>query len=595
MTKSHFFKFLFLALLSLSLVKTSSALDLKVRGTVSGLATDDKDARKVVLSNVKVSVSDESGKSFHIITSDLGSYQIELKREKIYFITVFREDYNAKTLRINTKGVPELVGGVHVELLDLDFLLLKKSAFPNDISQFEDVGMVSWNDRKQEFEFNANGDFRRGKNSRDESFRNFRKIKTYLGEEKGLDKKPTKEVAELEEQKSASQSEPKAVKKEEFTNVRLQEQLQQIAQVNFSDTSYLSRQRTLIDSAKRELEILRFQAKSKEDTLNVNRLEAQILAMEMALKNAERTIKYQMEQLALQKRLNTFYILCILLALVVLGVGIYFYRDKVKMNRLLAQKNQMILDGIHYANTIQSSFLKSEEELHQFLPGFVLMFRPRDIVSGDVYWVSQVASKKVVAAIDCTGHGVPGAFISMIANTLLNEIVNNQKIADPGKILSELHRGVMDVLQQDKGGKQSQDGMDMSLAVFDEGARKLQFAGARNHMIVIRGEEVETVKADINSVGGKSLRSKDGFRKEFTTKEVEVKEGMSCYLFSDGYVDQFGGPENKKFNIPNFHEILLKCSKLNAEEQMKLLNDRFDSWKGGEEQLDDVLVIGFRF
>ena len=136
--------------------------------------------------------------------------------------------------------------------------------------------------------------------------------------------------------------------------------------------------------------------------------------------------------------------------------------------------------------------------------------------------MSEVDGKKVVAAIDCTGHGVPGAFISMIGNTLLNEIVNNKKILDPGKILEELHHGVKSALKQDVNARHAQDGMDMSLITVDEAQQKILFAGARNHLYRVKGEEVEVVKADINSIGGRSMKFSDGFEKKFTSREVFV-------------------------------------------------------------------------
>lgn len=576
-----------------------NASDLRIRGQIKGLTSSDRKAVPVVLSGVDISIVLDN-KPVDAKTNLAGVYEIILKKDKRYLMTISREGYHPKSLYINTKEIPQLKSGKNVELTDLDFLLLKIDAFPNDISSKEDMGQLSYDSKKRTFHLQANKDYRQNRLQKDQSLKLIRKSISYFGEEQELKAKEEERktaVAQSNSKQSNSGADFVNEAEEKMPAIKheLLESITKFEEQEDVTIDDLESRREMIDSVRYELEEMKQNALTKEDSLDISRLEGKLILLEMDLKLAEKKINQQEEKIAIQGRLITFYIISSVLLLFILGVIFWFYRDKIKTNRELAEKNQLILDGIHYANTIQKSFLKTEEEIKSILPEFVLMFKPRDIVSGDIYWVSKVDSKTIIAAIDCTGHGVPGAFISMIANTLLNEIVNNRRILDPGKILEELHKGVMDLLKQDAGGMQSQDGMDMSLLVVDKNLKKMQFAGAKNHLYKISNGEIEVVKADLNSIGGRALRTKDGFNKKFTTKEVIYDTVSTYYLFSDGFMDQFGGPYKKKFNLPKFRELLTKCADLDIQQQQKMLHDSFDQWKGEEAQLDDVLVMGLKF
>ncbi len=577
-----------------ALCLSTYASDLLVRGQVKGLNSPARKAVPIVLSDVSVSAVAEGADRVNK-TNLAGVFTLELKRDKRYLITISRKGYHSKSIWINTHKMPKLPNNKHVELTDLDFLLMKKRSFPDDISSKEDMGQLFYDSKKNEFQLSVNGDYRQGKEARDHSLRLLRKTITYTGED--IDKVEKKTPKELKVKK---ENDPKSfVEQVEARMPAIEsEMLETITTMresdDFSETS-LEKQRTRIDSARAELEYLREHATTKEDSLNLQKLEAQLRLLEMDLDYAEEIIGHQNEKISMQSTIITFIVISALLLLAVLGVVYWFYRDKARTNRELAEKNQLIMDGINYANTIQKSFLKKKEDIEKIIPGFSMLFRPRDVVSGDFYWMSEVGGKKVIAAIDCTGHGVPGAFISMIGNTLLNEIVNNKKILDPGKILEDLHDGVKVVLQQDGEGRHSQDGMDMSLIVVDEAQKNIKFAGAKNHLYRVKGDEVDVVKANIESVGGRALRAKDGFKKTFTTKEVVYDSDSAYFMCSDGYMDQFGGGEDKKFNLTNFMELIKKCAKLPAEKQNELMKETFESWMGSEEQLDDVLVLGVKF
>ncbi|MEQ8323972.1 MAG: SpoIIE family protein phosphatase [Vicingaceae bacterium] len=565
------------------------AQDVRVVGQVKGISSDDRKVKPVLLANVHIEAISEAGDAvISKITNDAGLFDILLKRDKRYLLTVSREDYNKKSVWINTKDLPAQKGEKLFEITDIDFLLLKSSVFPDDISLREDMGQFSYNGKKGVYEFNVNRDFRHGADGRDFSLKVLKATINYTLE---------KEVAEGTEEKKETTGESTNPQKDSAPNKVIfeGEPIIGLSEWEVLTDLDLSIRKSRIDSARLLLEDLKSRAYSREDSLMIMRLEAEIKMAEVDLANAERMITAQNERLAIQGRLITFYVICLALLMVIAGVIFWFYRDKHRTNRLLEEKNRTITEGINYANRIQSSFLKSEEELREYLPGLFLLFKPRDAVSGDFYWLSEVGGKVIAAAIDCTGHGVPGAFISMIGNTLLNEIVNNKGITDPAKILESLHRGIIDALQQDSGNRHSQDGMDMALCAIDKAAAKIHFAGAKNHLFIVEKGELQVIKADVQSIGGRALRKSDGYSKSFTNKSIDIRKGQMYYLFSDGYMDQFGGPKGEKFNLPNFSNLLKKCATKSPQEQKKLMEVTFENWKGGGKQIDDVLVMGIQF
>jgi serine phosphatase RsbU (regulator of sigma subunit) len=269
-------------------------------------------------------------------------------------------------------------------------------------------------------------------------------------------------------------------------------------------------------------------------------------------------------------------------------------RDEIFRKRLelqsafseIQRKNLDITSSINYAKNIQDAMLPALSKVKGIFPESFIYFKPRDIISGDFYWFSKIGNKKIVAAIDCTGHGVPGAFMSLIANTLLNDLVNVRNILEPSFILQGLHQGVVQALQQHKN--QNRDGMDISICVFDEQTKELKFAGANNPMYLISEKESLLIAGDRMTLGGAS----EG---RFTTHTFTITEPTSCYLYTDGYPDQFGGPKQKKFLSKRFRELLLDIHQKPFMDQHKWLDTTFHQWKGGGSQIDDVLVIGVKF
>jgi len=295
------------------------------------------------------------------------------------------------------------------------------------------------------------------------------------------------------------------------------------------------------------------------------------------------------------------------LATVVLLLGLFFfiyrgYKLKKKANEALSEaytqieeKNKDITDSINYAKRIQQAILPTAESIIKHIPEICIYYRPKDIVSGDFYFFSEIPddpSGFIIAAADCTGHGVPGAFMSMIGNQVLNQIIIERKIKRPSEILSQLHEGIRIALKQNQSTTETKDGMDIALCYYQPVSRRLEFAGALRNLYIVRNstQEVEEVKADKQSIGG----VKSEVHKIFTNHSIQLEKNDCFYLFSDGYADQFGGPEGKKFMTKKFKQMLLGIQNKNMSQQELELEKEFLTWKGNIEQVDDILVIGIR-
>ncbi len=252
--------------------------------------------------------------------------------------------------------------------------------------------------------------------------------------------------------------------------------------------------------------------------------------------------------------------------------------------------NNEINASIKYAERIQRAVLPPDDYVNKILPEHFILFLPRDIVSGDFYWATQKDDKLVFTAADCTGHGIPGAFMSMLGVSYLNEIVNQMKNLNAGEILNILRNHIMNSLHQEGKEGEQKDGMDMGLCVYDPSSKELQFAGAYNSMYMIRGGELKDVKADRMPIAihyhGKE---------PFTNHEMKMEKGDVIYLFSDGFPDQFGGPNGKKFMYKKMKELLLKIHEEPMTKQREKLLKVFEDWRGEHEQVDDVIIMGIKF
>lgn len=266
-------------------------------------------------------------------------------------------------------------------------------------------------------------------------------------------------------------------------------------------------------------------------------------------------------------------------------------------NEEIERKNRNIMSSLQYAKRIQRTLMPAEQEvIHQFEDAFILL-KPKDVVSGDFYWFDIVnditgRQKKIIAAVDSTGHGVPGALMSMIGLEQLTEIVNVENIHCSDLILNRLHAGVVNILKQNSSN--NKDGMDMALCIVDEVEKTVEFSGAKNGLFYVKDGEPYYIKGDRKPIGGDA--NKNETIRKFTKHIIPLERGMTFYLFSDGFLDQFGGSKKKKYGIKQFRALLFSIHDKPMQEQQEILDSTLNNWmeKGHETQIDDILVMGFR-
>ncbi|WP_375560892.1 SpoIIE family protein phosphatase [Bernardetia sp. OM2101] len=390
-----------------------------------------------------------------------------------------------------------------------------------------------------------------------------------------------------------------------------------------------------VEKQKAELEIALKNTKLKEQEKNIenkneelNKLESNFTKQELAYKVLQQETDLQEAKFAQEQAENEqkiarqrLYIGGIAAILLLALVGIFFiYRSqqqKKKANLILQEKNEeisfqqmhimeqnheletaindiedknrQITSSITYAKRIQEAMLPNIVNIQKALPESFVFFRPRDIVSGDFYFFHHFPEeqKTILAAVDCTGHGVPGAFMSMIGNENLSKIVGENHVTSPAKILNQLNKGITTALHKDETN--IHDGMDLAIVCIDKKAKTLTFAGAKNPIFYIQNNNLEVIKGDKMPIGGSEREHKN----DFTEHVIDISIPTTFYIFSDGFQDQFGGERGRKFMVKNFRELLFEIHTEDTAEQKQILYQTFKNWIGIEHNpVDDVLVIG---
>ena len=333
-------------------------------------------------------------------------------------------------------------------------------------------------------------------------------------------------------------------------------------------------QLTLVKSIE-EMELLKkgieaqkslIQSQHEKEIALIEKAEAQQQAMQ-SLQEKEKLILFQNELLESQVAERT--------------------KEVLYQKELLEIKNKEIMDSIHYANSLQKAILPPENELRTLFPQSFIFFKPKDIISGDFYWFNSKADKIIVVAADCTGHGVAGALMSVLGTSLLNQIVNEKGITVPDQILKKLNNSVINSLNKSEADAHA--GMDVAICSMDLKSMKLEFSGAKRPILILRKGELLQYTGDKFSIGSQYWDNES-----FTHHSISILTDDSIYLFSDGFVDQFGGENGKKIMTSNFKELLISIQNNKMREQGILLNEYFESWKGKNEQVDDVMVIGIK-
>ena len=329
-----------------------------------------------------------------------------------------------------------------------------------------------------------------------------------------------------------------------------------------------------------------------------------------SIKHADEIILHQAEAKTQKQRSNG---LALIAVIVILSLVIVFRQLKKvnsqkatieaqhqKLNDTFEELNQThtklnetyteITDSINYAKRIQDALMTSTVYMKDVIPKSFIYFKPKDVVSGDFYWVYKNPKGQIFfTAVDCTGHGIPGAFMSMIGNSFLNEIIIENKIEDTGQILNNMREQIIKALKQEGVSSDSKDGMDMAICKYDPKKKTVQYSGAYNPLLHISKDEVNLIKADNQPVAYFT-----GKKTPFTAHEIKVKKGDILYIYSDGFQDQFGGPKGKKYMAVKYRKFLHSIAELPAEEQKQKMEQEFSSWKGSQDQIDDVCVMGVR-
>ncbi|MFK8037603.1 MAG: GAF domain-containing protein [Crocinitomicaceae bacterium] len=259
----------------------------------------------------------------------------------------------------------------------------------------------------------------------------------------------------------------------------------------------------------------------------------------------------------------------------------------------LAEKNKNITDSINYAKRIQNGILPSDKLIHTLLPKSFVYFKPKDIVSGDFYWMAEKNGKVFVAVVDCTGHGVPGAFMSIIGESLLEQAINEPYITHTNQILDFIQEGIQKLFEQESqanGYNEISDGMDMSLLAINMHKKRIEYSGASNSLFKVRDNEVERIRGDKYGISAVDY----GFRRPFSSQYVDFEAGDAFYIFTDGVPDQFGGPRTKKYGYKNTSSLLSKISTMAVENQRSEVKSALDEWTSTVEQTDDICLFGFK-
>lgn len=404
------------------------------------------------------------------------------------------------------------------------------------------------------------------------------------------------------------------LQKKEFENFVLQnKQLEESRKLELERRELQLREIELEQqNREKQIELLKKDSRIKMLALNKKELEAKERAKTIAMLTQEKKIREL--QLKKERNLRIYFIGSISLLFILVAVSAAAFYQKKRANELLEKQNQHIHqqkeeinqqkqllednqtklqttlaqlnDSINYAKIIQDAIMPDVQEVKNYLPDFFTFYLPRDVVSGDFFWFDEIDGKLIIAAADCTGHGVPGAIMSTMGGSLLTQIVSENKVTEPHIILQQLNKGISSILLEKGSNKDNYEGMEIALVTIDLPSHTLWFAGAKRPLYYFHNQEMIEIKGNNHFIG---------WRQEITfdLHRISIKKGDRFFMFSDGYADQLGEKTGKRLMTKNFALWLKEIAVMPAEEQERELRNRFFEWKGTMQQLDDVMVLGF--
>ncbi len=619
----HFYTIFSLIFLLLSHSVQSQSPVFKVEGTVLGF--EQAPSQGILKKNkpvtvqgtlenatIKIYLKDKLVQKTY--SDEKGIFQLNLNFDKFYKLEVSRKGHNKNHIIIDTRAFPEKIKKGGFIFKGAEFLL---NSYTNgdDRGLDKNIGRLYFNPGRKELVLESflkdesTGIFSSSSqpDASEELLaraiaKNNERLRFYTPLQRPQQKQPVTESPVTDSQPVRKPADNRQEKEMDIDLIAEKEDKLTIPKdfnlpsvVLRPDEDLLRIQEDAIRREREQLTIYRLRIKTQEDSLEIIRREQEIELAEKNIAEARFLISTQKEKLAAQQE-KMFLLISLLTLLSCSSFLVFFYfRQKQKVSQLMESKNKQITDSINYARRIQQSILISENTLQQYFSESFVFLQPKAIVSGDFYFVAPIGNKFILAVADCTGHGVPGAFMSLIGYRLLREIVVEKGIHDPAQVLSCLHNGINESLNQTEDKENSQDGMDIAICLIDPEAKTLVFAGAMNPAYLIFNQELNVLQADVSSVGGKTLRPRnEGEQKKFSNKACQYNPGCMLYLFTDGYMDQFGGGQDQKFNTRRFKQMLMDIQPLSAGEQKEIISGTLQEWKRNTPQTDDILMLGIR-
>ncbi|MEZ4722176.1 MAG: SpoIIE family protein phosphatase [Flavobacteriales bacterium] len=609
-------------------------LSSKFKLNVQVFQSMDETANDVIeLADVPVTLYLKVNKVASLKADENGRFSIDLEYDKLGYNLIVGEGlrgFKPKRIIINTIDVPEDLQEKK-SVRSMDIRLTLHAGFGADVASEMPVGIVGYNIEEKSFEADwieeelvdqgLDGKAEKGQKSSAfelaaqqylETAQFQSEIEKYKSINSIMVQKANRMDRQIEQLKDSVQTQRSRFQQElEATDQKWQREQEEL----MMEISKIS-DKSSLDAARRKLEVDKLKAITDEDKQAIAEREAALNQVQGKLSDAVTTIEQkddeikQKEEEAKERRRQLIAALAAISIIMVLAVFLLMSIRKQKaanrtitlqhdeivqqkadiehQKEIVEEKNKEITDSITYAKRIQEAILPPQKLVKEFLSNSFVLYKPKDIVAGDFYWMHPDGEWVYFAAADCTGHGVPGAMVSVICNNGLNRSVREFGLKEPDEILNKTRELVLQEFE--KSEEEVKDGMDIALCALNAKERKLQYAGAQNPLWIIRNgaTEVEEIKPDKQPIGQYAeLRP-------FTNHDVELNEGDTVYIFSDGYADQFGGPKGKKFKYASFKELLVSVNHEPLENQRTIINERFEEWRGELEQIDDVCVIGVR-
>lgn len=602
-------------LLSSNLVKGQN-VDFTIGGNVTGyyfefekklLQKKSETELKGLLEGVFVEVIHDGVVIDKTFTNEYGEYTFTIPGNAVYQLAFSREGYRNEFLKLDTRINTE--EDLHIEFLGIEILM---NSYKSEERNKESLGKLEFSKAKGRFVFtpDKNRIMKEGLLGKKETFDNAVELlsRAVIKNEVLISSRAKVPREEPEDANNAVESNPKLSADSENANTIPKDSNKIDSNIDISeadvgfeelDTS-IKRTYSKADIDALEIAIKKAEARiyrektyarSPMDEVLIQLKQQKIAIAKAELEKAKALLDTKDREITDKSNQLLLTVFLIIGLIFLLGVTLWFYREKQAVNKALTKQRKITEDSLHYAHRIQRSQLVPAKQIESEWNIFIY-YAPKSIVSGDFYWYHHDNKELYLAAIDCTGHGVPGAFLTSIANAELNSIVKEHNITDTGEILSRLHHQIFTGLRQGEDETMGMEGMDMCLVKINLDTLEMQYSGGFNAPLVYDGSEAHILKVDSQSVGGRSLRNESDPNRSFQSNSYNLSDKDRVYLYSDGYMDQFRYQDTQKFGVKRFKNIVRDTYSESLLSQKQTFKKAFKQWKGDQEQIDDVLLLG---